>query len=443
MSSKTRTNALDALRIDLANALGFPAQYTATAEPYLNYITNHFVAEPKPEDHLKLVIHILKHFRARGDEYLTPLRNVQGLIDDLASSSQTYFADTMVGSKARRNVVEDTILYNIGVFTLLRTSFVTLPVFDGARKIALAYSVRAQANFGTPASYPYEDTIAGLIVGSGVLPTAGQWEPPGSSQDEAARMKAAIQLMTMLKTPGGAAAGAGTTSTGLAHSLQKLGHADGTASRTSLRFLDDLDALESLQIEATRLNAYTLKVFGLVNIVWTNNISRHLLLRKKTGRFVLEVFTLPCALGATTFTSGRIGITREYTQEIEDSYGNLFNAWPRTPLHAKLGKFIYLRKLCWCWSCSACRYREQLISDYRKISQQRVQSGKESVSSHASEFDPRLIELMKTEPSDWTPEQFPLLWSRIMTLDEQAAKPWNIWILFRDRRDTLQFWTFL
>ena len=62
----------------------------------------------------------------------------------------------------------------------------------------------------------------------------------------------------------------------------------------------------------------------------------------------------------------------------------------------------------------------------------------------ASEFDPLLVELMVNEPSDWTPELFPSLWSRIVVLEEHltTAKPWNIWILFRDQRDTLQFWTF-
>jgi hypothetical protein len=48
------------------------------------------------------------------------------------------------------------------------------------------------------------------------------------------------------------------------------------------------------------------------------------------------------------------------------------------------------------------------------------------------------------QPSDWVQDLFPCLWPRIVVLEEHLhmAKPWSIWILFRDRRDTLQFWTF-
>jgi hypothetical protein len=63
-----------------------------------------------------------------------------------------------------------------------------------------------------------------------------------------------------------------------------------------------------------------------------------------------------------------------------------------------------------------------------------------------SEFDPLLLELMSNpEPENWDHELFVHLWPRIDALDEhlQGAKPWNFWVLFRDRRDTLQFWTFL
>lgn len=69
--------------------------------------------------------------------------------------------------------------------------------------------------------------------------------------------------------------------------------------------------------------------------------------------------------------------------------------------------------------------------------------GLQTVQSH---FDPLLGELM-TRPSmkDWTPEDFPHLWMRIVRLEQhlQTARPWSIWVLFRDKRDTVQFWTFL
>lgn len=51
----------------------------------------------------------------------------------------------------------------------------------------------------------------------------------------------------------------------------------------ALAFLDSLDSLESLTVKSTRLNAYTLSVFGSVEISWTHNISRHLVLSKRDG----------------------------------------------------------------------------------------------------------------------------------------------------------------
>jgi len=45
---------------------------------------------------------------------------------------------------------------------------------------------------------------------------------------------------------------------------------------------------------------------------------------------------------------------------------------------------------------------------------------------------------------NWIPDYFQVLWPRIIELEKhlQAARPWRFWVLFRDRRDTLQFWTF-
>jgi len=96
------------------------------------------------------------------------------------------------------------------------------------------------------------------------------------------------------------------------------------------------------------------------------------------------------------------------------------------------------RRCCPCQPCSARRYRNRAISDYQAFS--RLQ--------RSSEYDTKLPHLMSAinqQPIAWTPGIFPHLWSRIMILDEhlQQAKPWSIWVLFRNRNDTLQFWTFL
>ncbi|KAH7384177.1 hypothetical protein DE146DRAFT_623045 [Phaeosphaeria sp. MPI-PUGE-AT-0046c] len=363
-----RPQAPDSLRIELAHALGFPDYPTnATAEPYLNYITNRHVGRGKLEGYLKLVIYVVNYFASEDDQELEPTKSIQGLLDTLLTSPDDYFSDTKAASQARCEDVEDTILYIIGAWTLLLSSFVHLPVAGGARKIALAYSIRAQESRSATFSHPYEED-----------------------------------------------------------------------------FLDELDSLESLHVAATRLNTYTLSVFGAIDIVWIHNISRHMLLCKRGGRHVLEIFALPCALDATSLTASATGITSEYAQEVRESYSILFNAWSDTPPHARLGKFLGVRRFCWCWSCSAHRHRSQIISRHQKSSEKKIPSVKRRRAGHASEVDPLLIELMENESSDWTPELFPSLWSRIMILEEhlQNAKPWNIWILFRDRRDTLQFWTF-
>lgn len=216
--------------------------------------------------------------------------------------------------------------------------------------------------------------------------------------------------------------------------------------------LDDLGVQESLSISAKRLNAFTLNVLGEVDILWTPNVSRHLLLTNVGGRHILELFSLPCAFGATT--SPAVGIPCELQQEIEESYAILFNAWPEEPLHAKLEAFIVrklcwclfccayrhrqrsvVRKVCWCWSCCAYRHRQRSIRKINNMS-----------NPMQGDFDPTLENLMVKDPmNDWTPGSFPSLWPRVARLEEhlQSSRPWSLWVLFRDRRDTLQFWTFL
>jgi len=437
----------DQLRIELAHALGFPRYPVTTAsdpEPYLNHIANRNVGRGTLEDFLELVIQVVEFFKQENDNS-NSTTSIQGLLHNLATSSSQYFSDTQASTQPRRDDVEDTVMYIIGIWTMLLSSFVHLPVVGGARKITLAYTIRAQEKGSTLHSSPYDGDVSSLLTGSGLLPSAGEWGLPQSSDDNDAMLQAAVLLRAALGRAQGSSSVSTASPAGSVHSLQKLDSSGQTNMGMSLRFLDDLDSLESLHVAATRLNAYTLSVFGAVDIVWTHNLSRHMLLCKRNGQYVLEVFALPCALSATTLTSSAVGISPEYVQEITESYSILFNAWPDTPRHARLGSAFGARRFCWCWSCSARRYRHQLISTYRKLSEKRTPGAKRRNSAHASEFDPLLVELMKNEPSDWTPDLFPSLWPRIMILEEhlQSAKPWNIWILFRDRRDTLQFWTFL
>lgn len=211
------------------------------------------------------------------------------------------------------------------------------------------------------------------------------------------------------------------------------------------QLLDDSDTSESLSIKAVRLNAFNLNLFGAVDVLWTPNISRHLLLTKLRGRHVLELFSLPCAFDAITMP--QVGVSAELTLEIQESYAMLFNAWPSVPLHVKLGSVLGIQRLCWCLSCSAFRYRQTCVHACVRAAgadaRHRRRSGSDSVQSH---FDPLLEELTAHQSmKDWTPDDFPHLWTRIIRLEQhlQTSRPWNIWVLFRDRRDTVQFWTFL
>lgn len=441
IASSRRGDAPDGLHVELAHALGFldyPA--TATAEPYLNYIVNRNVGRGTLDDYLRLVIYVVKYF-AKQDEGKSPTsRSIEGLVDELSQSSNTYFSDTKAGSLIRRSVVEDTVLYAIGTWTLLLSSFVHLPMAGGMRKVMMAYAFRAE---DSSVCRPFAESVAGLVQGSGLMPTADRWAVSEFGDDDSTRMKAASQLMAAARQQSShmVAPGSRSSSNSL-HKLEPVSHAD---KYMSLRFLDDLDSLESLHFTAKRLNAYTLSTFGAVDILWTKNISRHMVLRKRGGLYLLEVFALPCALNASTLASGNVGITPEYAQEVTESYSILFNAWSSIPRHAKLGNLIGVRRFCWCWTCSAHRYRKRTLLKHNQLCENKTPGTTRTRATHASEFDPLLLELIMNEPSDWTPELFPSLWSRITILEEhlQTAKPWNVWILFRDRRDTLQFWTFL
>jgi hypothetical protein len=210
---------------------------------------------------------------------------------------------------------------------------------------------------------------------------------------------------------------------------------------SSYALLDDLDLQESQSISAKRLNAFTLNVLSAVDVQWTPNVSRHLLLNKVGRRYVLELFSLPCAFDAITAPKP-VGVPVQLRQEIEESYAILFNAWGKVLPHARLGA---VRKVCWCWSCCAYRHRQRCI----RVHHSRISATPRSrtrVAPTQFDYDP-ILESLMTSPSmdDWTPGSFPFLWPRITRLEQhlQSSRPWSLWVLFRDRRDTLQFWTFL
>jgi hypothetical protein len=377
-------------------------------------------------------------------EHFSKGATIRVLLDALVGSdNEEVFADTKAGSAVRREDVEDTVMYILGAWVGMLGSFVGLP--NGGRKVVVMYGMRAQAEGSKTEAYDH--SLAGLVRGSGLLPAPGNAKLVRSAEPEDEIVRTAMKLVALLSQASGTN-GMSNSMASTPSSLMLLGHSDSTAiGSTTADALEAMDSLESLSIKATRLNAFTLNVLGAVQISWTHNISRHMLLSRHGGRHTLELFALPCAFNASSLTSEAVGIPSELAQEIQESYCILFNAWPDQSLHVGYGRYIGIRKFCWCWSCSAHRYRSQVIANYRKefhhASSKRMKRNRRG--DRLGEYDPLLVELMDNESSDWTQDLFPCLWSRITVLEEHllSAKPWSIWILFRDRRDTLQFWTFL
>ncbi|KAJ8107235.1 hypothetical protein OPT61_g9004 [Boeremia exigua] len=380
----TRSDTLlDKTRTRLAHALGFDEYPTnPAAEPYITYIIKTYDGNDT-EDFIELFIAVITHFKT------SPLagtnNTIQLLLDSLALTGfRKMFMDTTAGEAMRRHHVED----------VLRCR---------SRKVFAAHSMVSNT---VPQKTPWEEDIRGLVLGRG----------HGASLYQGLLGQAMGQQQ-------------GATNT---HALP-------------YQFLDDADISESLSIKTFRLNASKLHLLAAVDILWTPNISRHMLLNKLRGRFVLELFALPCAFAAVT--THEVGISAELTLEIEESYAMLFNAEAGVSKHAEVGAVIGLRHWCWCASCSAYRYREKCI-DLCKVAagadpRSKRRAGTDGVRSH---LDPLLAKLM-AQPAikEWTPDDFPHLWTRIRRLDQhlQTARPWSIWVLFRDRRDTVQFWTFL
>jgi hypothetical protein len=431
-------------RIALARAIGF-ADYpnNTAAEPYLNYISNRHIGRGTLEEYISLFLRVVEHFKQDGSNGAqTPaLDSIQVLLDNLVVSvNEKLFSDTKAGSTVRKEDVEDTVMYILGTWTMLLSSFVQLP--NGVRKVMVAYTLRAQSRGITGAAY--EEGLAGLLKGSGLLPTPTWAQAPASHPDDDI-IRIARKLVALLSHEKSSLEDS-VTSPGVSSGnpfFESFGPST-SESQVSFRSLDNMDSVESLSVRAKRLNAFTLSTLGAVEMSWTHNISRHMQLSRHDGRYVLDIFALPCVFDATSLLSPAVGISSELAQEIKESYCILFNAWPDVPMHAKIGRYLGIRKVCPCWSCSAHRFRRDALAKLRKSTSRKRQRSRNEFQKN--EFDPMLIELMdSSESSDWTHDLFPSLWPRITMLEQhlEKAKPWNLWILFWDRRDTLQYWTFL
>ncbi|KAK8029915.1 hypothetical protein PG993_011206 [Apiospora rasikravindrae] len=393
---------------DILDAIGYKPgrQSIATLDPYLRWIKSSSPGMRKIEDYLNLFIDVVCHFRKGGDQFHHAIRTYINEIAN-AETNHYYFHDTSPGSAERQTSVEDTILIIIGVWTLMRPYFV--PVQGHQKRVVLSFCLKS----GTPYSEvkAFEQSPSELIRSCGLLPNA----------DESAVLPETAQSSIPCA-------------------------ADQPSITRTADFSFGLHAglIESHSIPTKILNASRLSSLAGVRIIWTDNLSRHLLLSKTGQRHYLELFGLPCALqGRPPESLHKAGITPALVYEVQSTYANLFNPVRVSSVHGTLTAYTGLRYCCWCVGCASWRFRtheiKRLLQDpYKK------KPGAPGWSAQLP-YDPELESLMRQEATSWNQAEFPDLWPRILALDHhlQAARPWNFWILFRDSRDTIQYWTFL
>ncbi|KAJ2901912.1 hypothetical protein MKZ38_001264 [Zalerion maritima] len=195
-----------------------------------------------------------------------------------------------------------------------------------------------------------------------------------------------------------------------------------------------LDLEEALELQPTKMNAYTLQTFARVEVRWTKNILRHLMLSRSQGQCgtaYVEVFCLPSAL----WTSLPCGISLGYLEEVRQSYATLFNpysAGSHAPHQAFLSRIS--GRAYWCL-CYPCRCRKLIHSKLRDLDDKNADVY----------IDPKVWELIQTRPLDWSSRMFPFLWERIVNIHQYQvdSRPRDFWGLFRDRRNPNSFWAIL
>lgn len=400
-------------REKLAHDLGFSIYpKDMSADPFLDYIISESPGPRSEEEFLSLVSWIVTYFTKPSQinpavntsqgTFSPSISNTQTLescIKELCDSQELYFSDMMFNTDIRKEYIKDVVLLILGLWTAMKSNFVSLR--GGHRPVFLAYHLRhsgtASPVAGATIQEPVDKTLHRLIQGSGLV--------PGCSEESSL---ASIQDLALSSDP-------------------------------NVYF--PIDFIESLCIPSTALNASKLYSLAGVRIHWTNNISRHLLLSQHAGVYYLELFALPCMLqGGGEKILEKTGIPRQYIAEIQETYANIFNPSSSSIVHDWLGRPLGAYWWCWCLSCSSKRLAKREMGRRKHGSRARGLQGTKTIP-----FDPYIRELMQRNPVGWDQTLFPHLWKRIVALDThlQNAKPWNLWVLFRDRREKLPFWTLL
>lgn len=394
----------------LKHALGFSddeLSQVASIEPYVEYIKASWTGRGKQEDFLRFFIEVVQHFRDTSDERKrSEDSSIRGYLDGLiAQFDHYYFNDTIAQTSARISRVNDTVLLVLGTWLLSKSYFV--PATQDQRRIVYAYCRATSQEYSE--DHAFRQSIAGLLSTSGLLPNPRESDIVPDGNDGNVQLIAEVDITEAFPL----------------HSCAG-------------------DVLESLSIDANKLNAINLSTYSRIEIAWTQNLSRHMLLSKRAESYYLEVFALPCALqdGAGHVFS-RMGISSSLIDEIECSYATLFNPCRESTSHKTLASLFGLHRWCWCLYCAAYRFRKRT---WETLRERKVRQGRTSSTiGPKSMYDDRIRVLMEHDASTWNQTDFGNLWPRILVLDAhlQRARPWNFWVLFRDRRDTVQYWTFL
>lgn len=377
-------------------------------EPYLDYIEASWPGRGSKDEYLHFVADVVGHFTTLTRQQMErPPGSVQQYIDGLiAEPSHYYFPDTLPGSSARETSVRETVLLVLGTWLLLQAYFI--PMRRNQRCIVSAFCLANKEPYSEDKALA--GSLVNLVAGSGLLPNAYEVTGSGGQSLESS-------------TP------------------------DNDSLATPFQLHSSAGLLESVSIDPRRVNAARLAALGQVEVIWTANISRHLLLSRQGERPCLELFALPCALqGGGDNMLVKMGILPlELVDEIEASYATLFHPVQASRVHRTLAMILGLRYWCWCLDCASYRLRRRVLAPLRASNYRRSLARPYTV--YPFNLDARLEMLVQRDASQWQWDhtEFRQLWPRILALDAhlEQTKPWSFWVIFRDRRDTVQYWTFL
>lgn len=164
--------------------------------------------------------------------------SVRGYLSSLVSSQDHYyFKDTIADSSARESRVDETVLLILGTWLLSQSYFV--PTCQDQRHIVFAYCRSTDREYSE--ANAFEQPLRTLISKSGLLPNPG--EGGGAFDDTVSTFQVIDDPEISEPFP--------------LHSYPNL--------------------LESLSIDSNRLNTTNLSTYSYVEIAWTQNISRHML----------------------------------------------------------------------------------------------------------------------------------------------------------------------